>query len=615
MPYNSPYANSIADLILRKGQIAAQGQQQQSDAWTTGLTGAVNAGLGGLSAYAKQQEQKPMDDLRKLQIDDATRTANSHKLIMDATDQSQGDNLAAADLLDTQGHGAEAVGLRQAHQKDLDQKYNDVQARVQQHGDIFGKAAELGAHIQQNPAIYPEAVPMLKEMANAVGGAQLASQVPATYDPQSFAAVMDFVSKGAQQAQSAQAAIAKVHTAVASTNDLAALTRNVAELKATATTPEAWKAADQHALAGGAPQAVIDAFPDWSPDAPKQAAAMAQTADQRSKADLEQQKVDATKNKTPEGPKAGSFEDFLGRYEAERGQPKGTATTRQIAEARRMYEDAGRKPDKDTSIPGDWNAEGQQFLASVPAQWRKTVEKIAAYDEDPTKVASMRGGMRETLMQWVNQVNPSYDSTLFGVRAPMRKAFTSGPQSQAINSLNTAIGHLDQFVDVAKSLGNGSFRPTNDLTNWVKTNFGDSAPTDFEGIKGIMSGELASAFKKSGATDQEIQKVEHAISSSASPQQLRDYATRIAIPALGSKISSYNAQYQQVMGTNDSYKVLSPDSTAILQKYGYNPDHPTMGGAAGTGPVVAPHEGETKPIAGYPGTEQTFTGGKWIRTK
>lgn len=32
-------------------------------------------------------------------------------------------------------------------------------------------------------------------------------------------------------------------------------------------------------------------------------------------------------------------------------------------------------------------------------------------------------------------------------------------------------------------------------------------------------------------------------------------------------------------------------------------------------PPGAPKEGDTKPIDGYPGTEQTFRGGKWIRTK
>lgn len=174
--------------------------------------------------------------------------------------------------------------------------------------------------------------------------------------------------------------------------------------------------------------------------------------------------------------------------------------------------------------------------------------------------------------------NPDYDASQFPARQKMRIQFSSGQQSQTINSINTAIGHLDQFVDVAKALGNGDFRPGNQAFNWLKATFGDSAPTNFEGIRSIMSGELASAFKKSGATDQEIKSVEQAIASKNSTTQLVDYATKIAIPALGAKISAFDQQYKQVMGAKDPFKVLTPDAEEVLLKYGFDPAHPRMGG-------------------------------------
>jgi hypothetical protein len=232
--------------------------------------------------------------------------------------------------------------------------------------------------------------------------------------------------------------------------------------------------------------------------------------------------------------------------------------------------------------PGDYAQTGDDFLKTIPVEWRTTVKKIANYEEDPTKVASMRGGMREQLTRWVNQVNPAYDASQFSARAPMRRAFTSGPQSQTINSLNTAIEHLDQFVDVAKALGNGNFQPGNAAYNWLKTTFGDSAPTNFEGIRSIMSGELASAFKKSGATDQEIAEVQRAIASKNSTKQLTDYATTIAIPALGGKIASFNDQFHQVFGPDDPFKIVLPSARAVLEKYGFDPEHPKMGGGADT---------------------------------
>lgn len=193
---------------------------------------------------------------------------------------------------------------------------------------------------------------------------------------------------------------------------------------------------------------------------------------------------------------------------------------------------------------------------------------IAEYRSPPVSSRSMAGGPGKALMEEVMRLNPSYDGTQFPTRQKTRIAFTSGPQSQTLNSLNTAISHLDQFVDVAKALDNGSFQPGNQAFNWLKTTFGSSAPTNFEGIKQIMSGELASAFKKSGATDQEIAGVERAIASKNSTGQLIDYATKIAMPALGSKASTFGEQYHQVMGEKDPWSPVYPEAKRVLDKYG-----------------------------------------------
>lgn len=227
---------------------------------------------------------------------------------------------------------------------------------------------------------------------------------------------------------------------------------------------------------------------------------------------------------------------------------------------------------------------------------------MAEYRSPPISPRSMASGPGKALMEEVLRLNPDYDATQFPTRQKTRIAFTSGPQSETISSLNTAIGHLDQFVDVAKALENGNFRPGNEAHNWLKATFGDSAPTNFEGIRGIMAGELASAFKKSGATDQEIASVQAAIQSKNSTRQLVDYATTIAIPALGSKVANRNAQYRQVMGEKDPFKVLSPDAERVLVKYGFDPAHPTMGKGttAATGPKATqrfnPATGKLEPV-------------------
>lgn len=214
-----------------------------------------------------------------------------------------------------------------------------------------------------------------------------------------------------------------------------------------------------------------------------------------------------------------------------------------------------------------------------PLPANPTAKAIAEYRIPPPSARSMASGPGKALMDQVLALNPEYRGEEFPTRQKMRAAFTSGPQGQTLNSLNTAIEHLDQFVDAAKALGNGNFKPGNTAWNAVREAFGDTAPTNFDGIKTIMAGELASAFKKSGATDAEIKDVKESISKSSSTAQLVEYATKIAIPALGSKANAFRDQYRSVMGKTDPWSALSDSSRGVLSKHGYDPEHPTMGGA------------------------------------
>jgi hypothetical protein len=259
----------------------------------------------------------------------------------------------------------------------------------------------------------------------------------------------------------------------------------------------------------------------------------------------------------------------------------------------KLYDLSGKEIDNASSrvkpIPPASVQINNQLAAGASQQASAAEKAIGDYKVPAPSARTMATPAGKAMMDRILAYNPDYDASQFPTRAKMRIQFSSGPQSQTINSINTAIGHLDQFVDVAKALGNGSFQPGNEAYNWLKKTFGDSAPTNFEGIRSIMAGELASAFKKSGATDQEIASVEKAISSKASTTQLVDYATKIAIPALGSKIAAFDQQYKQVMGKNDPFKVLTPDAEEVLTKYGFDPAHPRMGGSTNAAaPTLTP---------------------------
>jgi len=255
--------------------------------------------------------------------------------------------------------------------------------------------------------------------------------------------------------------------------------------------------------------------------------------------------------------------------------------------------------------PGDFEKTGADFLKTIPPQWRQTVKKIAAYDLDPTKVASMRGGNREMLTQWVNQVNPEYDAGMFTNRAPTRKAFTTGVQGQQINAINTAIGHIDQLTTLAAGLGTGGFVPGNKAFNAVRTMFGGDAVTNFDTLKDALAGEVSSVLSKGGATVSGIAEAKEKIHGANSPTQLAGYVKTL-IPIMGSKLSSLDYQYHQAMGERDAFSALSPEVKGILSKHGFDPAHPTVGQDAAR--PAAPSEGQAGSVNGVAAVWKTVNG-------
>lgn len=242
---------------------------------------------------------------------------------------------------------------------------------------------------------------------------------------------------------------------------------------------------------------------------------------------------------------------------------------------------------------GNFETTGDEFLKTIPIEWRKTVEKIARYDEDPTKVASMRGNMREKLMQWVNQVNPAYDQSQFANRTPTRKAYTTGTQGQQIAAINTAIGHLDQLAPIVAKLDNSSFTPGNAALNKLRTIFGSSKVTNFDTLKDALAGEVASVLSKGAATVSGIAAEKEKIHAASSPEQLADYV-KTQIPIMGSKLAGLDYAFHQAMGEDDTFSALSPSSKKILAKFGFDPAEHGAAAAAEIGKGAAKDLPQTK---------------------
>ena len=244
-----------------------------------------------------------------------------------------------------------------------------------------------------------------------------------------------------------------------------------------------------------------------------------------------------------------------------------------------------------TEFPGDFNKTGDDFLLTIPQQARATVKSIANYDIDPAKTVSMRGNGRERIMAYALQANPDYDASMFSVRAPMRKAFTSGKQGQQVNSLNTAMRHLDQLDVLAAELETGGFVPGNRAVNALATMFGAAAVNNFNALKDALTGEVDNVLSMSGSTVSGRAEARDKINASQSPTQLAGYVNTI-IPVLGSKLVELDGQYRRVMGERDPLQLLSPDARNILIRRGFDPTNIELKRSGGDDPSTGVEEWE-----------------------
>jgi hypothetical protein len=215
---------------------------------------------------------------------------------------------------------------------------------------------------------------------------------------------------------------------------------------------------------------------------------------------------------------------------------------------------------------------GGKAVGDLPPALQQTVRGLANYSVDPATFPQRtyaKGGQmdRETAVGLAKQIDPDYDETQYKSRSKTRSDFASGKARQTINSLNQAVNHLDRMSRSAKALNNTSTRPVNAMANWWIDQRGDSRITTFQDDANAVQNEMATVFKGTGATDQEIKAWRDKISSSQSPKQLSDGVHEL-LQLMNGRLRAINDQWNSSMGTTRDFHILSPDSVRILHALG-----------------------------------------------
>lgn len=223
--------------------------------------------------------------------------------------------------------------------------------------------------------------------------------------------------------------------------------------------------------------------------------------------------------------------------------------------------------------------------------------QVKAYAEGrqplPTGFA-LKSPYFQNMLRMVTQYDPTFDAVNYNARASTRRDFTSGKSAGTINSMNTALGHLNQLDQAATALNNSDYPKWNSIANWFSQETGQAAPKNFKAAAGLVAEELTRVYRQAGGSEADINRHLADLDVNASPEQIHGVLYSIA-ELLKSKLDAMGEQYNQGMGTTeDPLRLLNgPAQTSFNRLLSYGPEGKGTPGTANRpegGTVVRPSE-------------------------
>jgi hypothetical protein len=219
---------------------------------------------------------------------------------------------------------------------------------------------------------------------------------------------------------------------------------------------------------------------------------------------------------------------------------------------------------------------GDDYLKTLPATMSAQVKAYAEGRQPLPTGFALKSPYFQNMLRMVTQYDPSFDAVNYNARAATRRDFTSGKSAVTINSMNTALGHLDQLDNAATALNNGDIPALNAVENWFATATGKPAPKNFNAIAGLVAEELTRVYRGVGGAEADIKRHMADVDVNSSPEQIRGALYEIS-ELLKSKLDAMGEQYNQGMGTTeDPLRLLNgPAQSSFNRLLSY--------GAEGTG--------------------------------
>jgi hypothetical protein len=220
-------------------------------------------------------------------------------------------------------------------------------------------------------------------------------------------------------------------------------------------------------------------------------------------------------------------------------------------------------------------ATGDDFIKQLPNRaFADKVKGIANGDLPYPTGFIMKTPYGQMLTDAVNAYKPGVTAQDYGIKQKSQNNFKSGPASNEVKAINTAIYHADKLQGYGDQMGGVDTAPgyINPTLQGIKNNFPKFAPGFQEAKKGwdATSETLATEISKAlnGGTPHVADK-EHwrAIFSAADGPAQRTAAIQAAMGILEGRTHTLADQYRQGnLGAKEPYEFISPENKPIFDR-------------------------------------------------
>lgn len=233
-------------------------------------------------------------------------------------------------------------------------------------------------------------------------------------------------------------------------------------------------------------------------------------------------------------------------------------------------------------IAGVGASNDPNFSSLPPADaLKKLQQENPGYSSQLQQIASGQGGKisssnrsprSQQMMQDLSFFYPGSNVDNINQKVDTLKDFASGPTSKNIVAFNTALQHLNTLNGLVPKLNNSGSEWFNGVAQPLEAGTGignNPSVSSFNTTKTALAGELATAYKNSGATQEEINSIQKDIKSSGNPDNLKA-SVQSAVTLLNGKLQALQSKWGNTFSNQGDPQgpggkpIISPASQQII---------------------------------------------------